>query len=86
MKQIALIGAAAILAALSGCGGNPDKTCDEVRLYQLAEEGKRIETPDDLDDLNELREIPLPLASPRPPRPAGSPCIDLPPSILGQEQ
>ena len=86
MKQIAWICVAVGMAALSGCGGTPDKSCDEVRLYQLAAEGKRIETPDDLDELNALKEIPLPQASPRPPRPAGSPCLDLPPSILSQEQ
>lgn len=72
----------ATLALLSGCGGNKELSCDEVRRYQLAAEGKRIETPDDLDDLEPLREMPLPKASPRPERPPGSPCLDLPPSVL----
>jgi len=74
------------LALLSGCGGNELMSCDEVRRYQLAAEGKRIETPDDLDDLEPLREMPLPKASPRPERPEGSPCLDLPPSVLTGEK
>ncbi len=76
----------AALAVMSGCGvgGEIDNTCDEVRLYQLATEGRRLETPEGLDDLDQFREMPLPQASPRPPRGAGMPCLDLPPSILGQ--
>ena len=66
----------------SACGGNDNRSCDDIRRYQLAAEGKKIETPDDLDDLDPLREMPLPEASPQPERPEGSPCIDLPPSIL----
>lgn len=85
MKKYSLVCLFTGMVVLSGCGGTPDKSCDEVRLYQQAADGKRIETPEDLDDLNELKEIPLPQASPRPPRPEGSPCLDLPPSILGQE-
>ena len=67
-----------------GCGGNVDQTCDEARLYQQAREGKRIEAPEGLSELDGLKEIPLPEASPRQPRPEGSPCLDLPPNILTQ--
>ncbi len=82
MKLTTLLVFLALLSGLSACGGSKTKSCDDVRRYQLAVEGKRIETPDDLDDLEPLREMPLPEASPRPPRPEGSPCIDLPPSVL----
>ena len=80
--------ATAMLAVMSGCGigGEIDNTCDDVRLYQLAAEGRRLETPEGLDELDEFREMPLPEASPRPPRPAGRPCLDLPPAILGQQE
>ncbi len=74
-----------LVSAVAGCGGNVDLTCDEVRQYELAQEGKRIEVPEGLDSLDELKEIPLPQASPREKRPEGSPCLDLPPAILGQE-
>lgn len=64
---------------LSGCGGPPNLTCDEVQPYQQVGEQKRVEVPEDLDSLDPLREMPVPEASPRPSREAGSPCIDLPP-------
>ncbi len=69
-----------LLAGLGGCGG-VDLTCDEVRDYQLAEESPRIEAPDGLNDLDPLKEAPLPDASPRQDREPGSPCIDLPPEV-----
>ena len=72
----------ALALMLAGCGGTADLTCDEVRAYQEADEGKRVETPEDLDDLEPLREIPLPRANPQPDRPEGSPCLDLPPNVL----
>ena len=69
-----------LLVALGGCGGT-ELTCDDVRVYQLAEETKRIEVPDDLDALDPLKEAPLPEASPRAEREPGSPCIDRPPAV-----
>ena len=84
-KTINLLVLLVLLWAVSACGGNEHKSCDEVRSYQLAAEGKRIESPDDLNDLDSLREMPLPEANPRPPRPEGSPCLDLPPSVLTGE-
>ena len=76
---------AATLWTLTGCGGTVDRSCDEVRVYQLASEGKRIEVPADLDPLDELKEIPLPEASPQAARITGSPCLDLPPNILSTD-
>ena len=69
-----------LLAGLGGCGGT-DLTCDDVRAYQLAVEGKRIEAPDGLDDLDPVKEAPVPDASPRQERETGSPCIDRPPEV-----
>jgi len=71
----------AVLSTLSACGGSVDLTCDEVNLYQRAQSGKRIQPPDDLDELDLLKEIPLPKASPAASQPAGSPCINRPPRI-----
>ncbi len=69
-----------LLAGLGGCGG-VELTCNDVRAYQLAEESKRVEAPDDLDNLDPLREVPLPEASPRAEREPGSPCVDRPPAV-----
>lgn len=82
--SVTIVLAAATLTA-AGCGGTVDRTCDEVRLYQMAREGKRLQVPENLDPLDELREIPLPQASPQDERPTGSPCLDIPPNILGTE-
>ena len=67
--------------ALTGCGGTADLTCDEEMYYQKAKLGKRVEAPEGLDELDPLREMTLPSASPREPRPEGSPCFDRPPQI-----
>jgi uncharacterized lipoprotein len=82
MRNTTLLITLALLSGMTACSGDKARSCDDVQKYQLAAEGERIETPDDLDDLDPLREMPLPEASPRPPRPEGSPCIDLPPSVL----
>lgn len=85
MKYFGMAVLVATLAALSGCGGTPDRSCDDPRLYQLAAPGKRITPPDGLDPLDQIKEIPLPDASPMPERAKGSPCLDLPPNILNEE-
>lgn len=72
------------LVGLSACG-DVNLTCEDPELYQLAERHDRVEAPEDLDDLEPLREMPLPEASPAPPRPPGSPCIDRPPSVLSED-
>lgn len=70
-----------LLAGLSACGGSKDLTCDEVQYYQLAKESKVVKAPEGLDDLDPLQEMAVPKASPREPRPEGSPCFDRPPEI-----
>jgi hypothetical protein len=70
-----------MLVGLSACGGEANLTCDEPRRYQQAVDHNRVQSPEDLDSLEPLREMPLPQANPTPERPAGSPCLDLPPRI-----
>ena len=62
-----------------GCSNAP--VCDEPQFYESATGGKRIEAPDDLDDLQGFKEMVIPEASPRPPREAGSGCLDRPPTL-----
>lgn len=66
---------------LAGCSSTLDLTCDEEQYYQSAKPGKRVEAPEGLDDLDPLREMALPSASPREPRPEGARCFDRPPQI-----
>ena len=68
-----------LISGLAACGGK-DMTCDEGP-YQTAVRAPRVSSPEDLDTLDALREMPLPEASPQQPRPEGSPCIDKPPMI-----
>ena len=84
MKLSVTLATLSTLLMLQGCGGTVDRSCDEVRQYQLAREGRRIEPPPGLDPLDELDEIPLPKASPQAQRTTGLPCIDLPPNILAE--
>ena len=70
-----------LLATLLGACGGTDITCDDVQYYQRAELTPRVESPEGLDQLDPNREIPMPEASPRPPREPGMPCIDRPPEI-----
>lgn len=73
------------LAALAGCGGEVDLTCDDPSPYQEAIQNERLRTPEDLDAPQPSREMPIPEANPRPERPKGSPCLDLPPRIPASE-
>ncbi len=84
MKILRFLIVALALSSLSACFGNKniDYTCDEPQRYQQVSDGKRIESPEGLDPLNELMEMPIPRAQDAPARPEGSPCIDLPPSVL----
>ncbi len=70
-----------LVSVLIACGKVSDLTCEDVRVYQLAVEGKRVQVPDGLDVLDPLKELPLPKASPRAERPPGSACIDRPPKV-----
>lgn len=70
-----------LLAALA-CGAcSSTMTCDDPERYEAARHGVRVTAPEDLDQLQASRETPIPEASPRDPRPADAPCIDLPPTI-----
>lgn len=70
-----------LLVNIGACGkGEIRTTCDEPQPYQSAVAGKRIVVPDDLEPLDEAKEMRVPKAE-TPPRPAGSKCIEYPPSI-----
>ena len=70
-----------LLAALAACGGEANLACDEPRRYQQSVVNERLKTPDDLDAPEAYLEMPVPQANPRPDRPKGSPCLELPPRI-----
>ena len=80
--RVALITLAMLVfAGMVACGGKTNLACDKPQRYQEAVDSEGLKAPEDLDSLEPLREMPLPEANPRPERPKGSPCLDLPPRI-----
>jgi len=71
-----------LIAGLTACGGQSELECAEATIYLAAKQTPRVAAPDDLDNLDPLREMPLPQASPQQPRPAGSTCLEKPPVII----
>ncbi len=74
---VLLVVTAAVM--ITGCNSAP--TCDEFAFYESAEGGRRIVAPEDLDGLDEYKEMVIPEASPRPPRDLSAGCIDRPPTL-----
>ena len=60
---------------------NSVQTCEELEYYELAEVGKRIEAPGDLNNLGAQKELQIPEASPRKPRDRSEGCLDWPPTL-----
>ena len=71
-----------VLLFATGCGGTINLSCDDPRLYQQAVQSPRVVAPDDLTQLNESAEMPIPSAAPAPTREPGQPCLDIPPRYL----
>lgn len=82
MKLLRVLFLFCAVASMAACGGTPDLTCADPRPYEAANEGQRIEVPEGLNSPDKRLEMPLPDASPRAARPAGSPCLDMPPGSV----
>jgi len=67
----------ASMALLASCSSTP--SCYEPQLYQESREADPVDVPDDLDNLQSHKELKIPDASPRPPRPANADCLEKPP-------
>ena len=75
-----------LFGALAACGGKGGvKKCEKPKRYQESVQNERLRSPEDLDSLDTLREMPVPEANPAPERPPGSPCLELPPRIFTTE-
>jgi hypothetical protein len=51
----------------------------------LSQEGQRIQTPEDLDDLESYKEMTIPQASPQAPREESEKCVEAPPSLQSSD-
>jgi hypothetical protein len=69
------------LFILAGCGGDTPLKCESGGAYLSADEMPRVRAPEGLDDLDPIREAPLPDASPRSERWDGSGCLEAPPNV-----
>ena len=67
------------MSLLTACAGAP--TCESEGRYMQSREGKRIQAPDDLDDLASFKEMTIPQASPRAPRDDTGKCLEAPPAL-----
>ena len=81
-KLVVVLAASSLFA---GCFGSKDVdlSCDEPKFYEGARDGARIRAPEGLDELDEYKVMPVPEVASAEPRPAGSPCVDRPPDLLG---
>ena len=84
MTHVAMLLMLAAVFVMTGCSSAPK--CDELAFYEYAEGGKRIVPPDDLDALDEYKEMVIPEASPRPPRDLNAGCLDRPPTLRTSDQ
>lgn len=69
---------------LVACAGSSDLavSCDDgKRAYRDAKEHEKLKVPEDLDEPDRLKELPLPEASPRADRPSDAPCLEIPPGV-----
>ncbi len=85
MRKISLI----IFCLVAGSGlsacGKPDlvRSCeDRHEPYEDAVELEKLRVPEDLDEPDELKRLPLPQAAPAAERPADAPCLELPPGVV----
>ncbi len=82
MKLAQILFVVSILA-LSACRGGGELKCDDEGTYQKATTTPRVKAPDGLDDLESLKEMPLPEASPQAPGVGAEGCLESPPRISG---
>ena len=83
MKVILPLAVLALSLALGACGGNDTKEvdCEKNLKYQNRAIGKRVVAPEGLDQLDPLKEMPIPPADPNAPQPVPGKCDDMPPII-----
>lgn len=83
MTRTQLFAVLFLSASLSACGGNDTKEidCEDNLRYQNRVVGKRVVAPEDLDQLDEYEEVPVPKADPDAPQMAPGTCNDMPPLI-----
>lgn len=72
-----------VAASLTACFGGKSVTadCEEAKYYQGFVDGKRVVSPEGLDQLDEFREMPIPQADQGAPKALPGRCLDMPPMV-----
>ena len=83
MKLAQILFVVSILV-LSACRGGGELKCEDQGTYRLATTTPRVRAPEGLDDLEALKEMPLPEASPRAAEAGAEGCLESPPLISGK--
>jgi len=83
MTKGQLVAVLILSASMFACGGDDAIVvdCDDGMRYQNEERGKRVVSPEGLDQLDEFAEMPIPKADPDAAEPPPGKCPDMPPSL-----
>ena len=83
MTKSQLLAVLFVGASLVACGGNETKKvdCKDGLQFQNRVEGKRVVSPEGLDQLDEFGEMPIPKADPDAAPVLPGKCVDMPPAI-----
>jgi len=83
MKNYRLIAIVMCSALFAACGGDENIVveCDNPFEYLNRVEGKRVEVPEGLDDLDAFAEMPIPRADPNAPKIPEGRCVEMPPAV-----
>ena len=68
---------------MAACGGAQEIEC-EHGTYKEAVRSPRVKAPEGLDDLDRIKEMPIPTASPQEPRDEDGRCLEMPPTVIGR--
>ena len=80
-SNLLIISAMMLLVGLSACRGGGEIKCKGSTDYMSAREALPVKAPDDLDNLDKLRELPVPEASPQTVEVQEGECLDSPPDL-----
>jgi hypothetical protein len=74
-----------VFPLFASCGGDAVLQCENTHSYLQAAASPRIKAPEGLDELDALKEMPVPEASPQREAPVNVDCLEAPPTVIGSD-
>ena len=71
------------VVSVAACGGTREIECEDGS-YKNAVRSPRVQAPEGLNDLDRIKEMPIPAASPQAPREDDGRCLEMPPTVVGR--